>query len=89
MSALTYLQQRRRRLILAREELRSIFRAGGMSDAELLDLVSLLIAQCGPEQQEAKEQLLTIAADLDLDAPDADAFRYLGPVTFDSRMEAP
>lgn len=87
MNSLTFHQQRRRRLILAREEMRSVFRTGGMSDSELLDLVNFVAAQCSPEQHESKERLLTIASDLDLDEPDADAFRRLGPATLESRLE--
>ena len=89
MNALTFHQQRRRRLMLAREDMRSVFRTGGMSDSELLDLVNFVATQCSPEQLESKERLLTIAQDLDLDEPDADAFRFISPATLDSRMEAP
>jgi len=79
---------REQRLRNAREELRSIFRAGGMSDHELSDMVNFLIAMCSPEQQEAKDQLLTIASDLDQAEPDADAFRgCLVPTALESRLE--
>jgi hypothetical protein len=88
MNALTHLHYREQRLCKARDEIRAVYRAGGMSDRELFDMVNFLIAQCSPEQQEAKEQLLTIASDLDLDEPDADAFRrYPGSATLDSRLE--
>ena len=87
MNARTYQDARKQRLSKAREEMRCVYRAGGMSDRELYDLVNFLIAQCGPEQHEAKAQLLTIASDLDLEEPDADAFRGLGPKTLDSRLE--
>lgn len=88
MNARTATFYREQRLRNAREELRSIFRAGGMSAQELSDMVNFLIAQCSPEQHDAKERLITIAQDLDLDEPDADAFRgCLGPVTLDSRLE--
>jgi hypothetical protein len=80
---------REQRLRNCRTERRAVYRAGGMSDRELFDEVNFLIAQCAPEQHEAKARLLDIAAELDLDEPDADAFRgCLGPVTLDSRIEA-
>jgi hypothetical protein len=63
--------------------MKQIWREGGMSDHELADVVNMLIAQCAPEQHEAKERLLTIAQDLDLDEPDADAFRGIEPATLD------
>jgi len=78
---------REQRLRNCRTERRAVYRAGGMSDRELCDEVNFLLSQCSPEQHEAKERLLTIAQDLDLDEPDADAFRGLGPVTLDSRLE--
>lgn len=88
MNAFTALHYREQRLSNARAEIRSVYRAGGMSDRELSDMVNFLLSQCSPEQQEAKERLLTIAQDLDLDVPDADAFRrYPGPATLDSRLE--
>lgn len=88
MNAMTELRHREFRLRYARDERRAVYRAGGMSDRELYDEVNFLIAQCGPEQQEAKDRLLSIAQDLDLDEPDADAFRgCLGPVTLDLRIE--
>lgn len=88
MSGRSYLAYREQRLCKAREEIRSVYRSGGMSDRELSDMVNFLIAQCAPEQHEAKERLLTIAQDLDLDAPDADAFkRYAGATTLDIRLE--
>lgn len=88
MNARTHLHYREQRQINARAELRAVYRAGGMSDRELFDMVNFLIAQCSPEQHEAKERLITIAQDFDLDEPDADAFRgCLGPVTLDSRIE--
>jgi hypothetical protein len=87
VNALTFHQQRRRSLMLAREDMRSVFRTGGMSDSELLDLVNFVAAQCSPEQHESKERLLTIAQDLDLDEPDADAFRFIAPATLDTRLE--
>lgn len=90
MNARTHLHYREQRLSNARAELRAVYRAGGMSDRELFDMLCLLISQCSPEQRETKERLLTITQelDLDLDEPDADAFRgCLGPVTLDSRLE--
>jgi hypothetical protein len=88
MNAFTALHYREQRLSNARAEIRSVYRAGGMSDRELFDMVCFLQAQCSPEQQEAKDRLLTIAQDLDVDVPDADAFRrYPGPATLDSRLE--
>lgn len=88
MNARTHLHYREQRQINARAELRAVYRAGGMSDSELFDMLNFLISQCGPEQQETKDRLITIAQDLDLDDPDADAFRgCLGPVTLDSRIE--
>ena len=88
MNATTYPHWRAARLLTLRAEMKQIFRTGGMSDSELFDLVNMLIAQCSPEQHEAKQMLLTIAQDLELDEPDADAFRrYLGPATLDSRLE--
>lgn len=88
MSGRSYLAHREQRLCKAREEIRSVYRNGGMSDRELFDMVNFLIAQCAPEQDEAKQRLLTIAQDLDLDEPDADAFkRYAGAATLDIRLE--
>jgi hypothetical protein len=88
VNAMSHLHYREQRLIRQRDERRAVYRAGGMSDRELYDEVNFLIAQCSPEQNEAKERLLTIAQDLDLDEPDADAFRrYPGPATLDSRLE--
>lgn len=88
MNARTATFYREQRLRNVREEIRSVFRAGGMSNRELSDMVNFLIAQCSPEQHEAKERLLTIAQDLDLDEPDADAFRrFPGPATLDERLE--
>lgn len=88
MNSFSHLHYREQRLSNARAEIRAVYRAGGMSDRELYDMVNFLIAQCGPEQSEAKDQLLTIASDLDLGEPDADAFtRYPGPQTLDSRLE--
>lgn len=87
MNARSHFIYREQRLSNARAEIRSVFRTGGMSDRELFDMVNFLIAMCGPEQEEAKQQLLTIASDLDLDEPDADAFRGLAPATLDSRLE--
>jgi hypothetical protein len=88
MNAFTALHYREQRLSNARAEIRSVYRAGGMSDRELFDMVNFLLSQCSPEQHEAKERLLTIAQDLDLDVPDADAFRrFNGPATLDSRLE--
>lgn len=88
MSAMTRAHWRAARLLTLRAEMKQIWREGGMSDAELSDVVNMLVAQCSPEQQEAKDRLLTIAQDLDLDEPDADAFRrYPGPATLDSRLE--
>lgn len=89
MNARSYLAYREQRLSNARAEIRSVYRTGGMSDRELFDMVNFLIGQCAPEQHESKERLLTIASDLDLDEPDADAFRFISPATLDSRMEAP
>lgn len=85
MNAMSHLHYREQRLSNARAEIRSVYRAGGMSDRELYDMVCFLQALCSPEQQEAKDRLLTIAQDLDLDVPDADAFRGLGPATLDSK----
>ena len=88
MSAKSYLHYREQRLSNARADIRSVYRAGGMSDRELFDMVCFLGEQCSPEQSEAKKQLLDIACDLDLGEPDADAFRgSLGPATLDSRLE--
>jgi hypothetical protein len=88
VNAMSHLHYREQRLSNARAEIRSVYRAGGMSDRELYDMVNFLLSQCSPEQQEAKERLLTIAQDLDLDVPDADAFRrYPSPATLDSRLE--
>jgi hypothetical protein len=88
VSASTHLRHREFRLRYARDERRAVYRAGGMSDRELYDEVNFLIAQCSPEQHETKERLLTIAADLDLDMPDADAHRrFPGPATPSERLE--
>lgn len=88
MNARTYLAYREQRLSNARAEIRSVYRTGGMSDRELFDMVNFVATQCSPEQHESKERLLTIAADLDLDEPDADAYRrYPGPATLDTRLE--
>lgn len=88
MNAMTYPHWRAARLLTLRAEMKQIFRTGGMSDGELSDLVNMLIGQCAPEQHESKERLLTIAADLDLDMPDADAYRrFPGPATLDARLE--
>lgn len=87
MSAKTAALWREQRLRNARTERRAVYRAGGMSDRELYDEVNFLIAMCSPEQQEAKDQLLTIASDLEPCEPDADAFRGLGPATLDARLE--
>ena len=84
MNARSYLAHREQRLTNARDEIRSVYRAGGMSDRELFDMVNFLIGQCAPEQQESKDRLLTIAQDLDLGEPDSDAFRGLQPKTLDS-----
>jgi hypothetical protein len=86
MNARSYLDYREQRLSNARAEIRSVYRTGGMSDRELFDMVNFLIAMCGTEQEEAKQQLLTIASDLDLDEPEA-AFRHIAPATLDSRLE--
>ena len=87
MTARTAALWREQRLRNCRTERRAVFRAGGMSDRELFDEVNFLLSQCSPEQQETKDRLLTIASDLDLDEPDADAFRGLGPATLDARLE--
>ena len=87
MNATTHLHYREQRLSNARAEIRSVYRAGGMSDRELFDMVNFLLSQCSIEQQDAKDRLLTIAQDLDLDEPDADAFRGLGPATLEQRLE--
>jgi hypothetical protein len=89
MNARAYLHYREQRLSNARAEIRSVYRTGGMSDRELFDMVNFLISQCSPEQNESKERLLTIAQDLDLDEPDADAFRFIAPAALDTRLEAP
>lgn len=82
--------RREQSLVKARSAIRAAYQPGGMSNAELFDMVNFLVAQCSPEQHESKERLLTIAADLDLDEPDADAYRrYPGPATLDTRLEAP
>lgn len=89
MNMRSFLSYREQRLCKARDEIRSVYRAGGMSTRELFDMVNFLIAQCAPEQHEAKEQLLTIAQDLDLDEPDADAFgRYHEPATLDNNEKS-
>ena len=90
MNAMTRAHWRAARLLTLRAEMKQIWREGGMSDAELSDVVNMLVAQCSPEQHEAKERLLTIAQDLDLDEPDADADafrRFPGPATLDARLE--
>ena len=88
MIARTATFYREQRLRNVREELRSVFRAGCMSDRELYDMVNFLIAQCSPEQEDAKKQLLTIASDLEEAEPDADAFRgCLVPTALESRLE--
>ena len=88
MTARTAALWREQRLRNTRTERRAVYRAGGMSDRELYDEVNFLIAQCSPEQEDAKKQLLTIASDLDLEQPDPDAFnRYPGPAALDSRLE--
>lgn len=88
MNAMTYPHWRAARLLTLRAEMKQIFRTGGMGDSELLDLVNMLISQCAPEQDESKQRLLTIAADLDLEVPDADAYRrFPGPVTTPERLE--
>jgi hypothetical protein len=88
VNALTHLHYREQRLSNARAEIRAVYRAGGMSDRELFDMVCMLASLCSPEQAEHKARLLTIASDLDEPEPDADAFRrYPGPQTLDSRLE--
>lgn len=88
MNAMSQAHWRAARLLTLRAEMKQIFRTGGMSDAELSDIVNMLVALCGPEQSGAKDQLLTIAMDLEQFEPDADAFRgCLGPATLDSRVE--
>lgn len=89
MNARSYLAYREQRLSNARAEIRSVYRTGGMSDRELEAMVNFLISQCSPEQEEAKQQLLTIAQDLDLDEPDSDAYRFIEPAKLDSRVERP
>lgn len=90
MNARTYTTDRAATLINAREEMRCIFRAGGMSDRELFDLLCFIGSQCAPEQSEWRDRISTITADMETDEPDADAYRgYLGPVTLDSRLERP
>jgi len=78
---------REQRLLNARYEIRAVFRAGGMSDRELFDMLCMLGDQCGPEQAEWRDRLSTLTADLEPCEPDADAFRGLGPATLDARME--
>ena len=88
MTARTAALWREQRLRNTRTERRAVYRAGGMSDRELYDEVNFLIAQCSPEQEDAKKQLLTIASDLEEAEPDADAFRgYVAPTALDSRLE--
>ena len=88
MNARSYLAYREQRLSNARAEIRSVYRTGGMSDRELYDMANFLAAQCAPEQAAVKDQLLSIAMDLEPIEPDADAFRrYPGPQTLDSRLE--
>jgi len=88
MTARTAALWREQRLRNCRTERRAVYRAGGMSDRELYDEVNFLLSQCSPEQHETKERLLTIAQDLDLDEPDADAFRgCLVPTSLESRLE--
>jgi len=89
VNARSYLAYREQRLSNARAEIRSVYRTGGMSDRELEAMVNFLISQCSPEQEEAKQQLLTIAQDLDLDEPDSDAYRFIEPAKLDSRVERP
>ena len=89
MNAFTNLQHRELRLRKAREEIRAVYRAGGMSDRELFDMVNFLIGQCAPEQQESKNGLLTVACDLDLELPDADAFHGLGEASLDPSDRSP
>ena len=89
MNAFTNLQHRERRLRYLRDEMRAVYRAGGMSDRELFDMVNFLIGQCAPEQQEAKDGLLTVACDLDLELPDADAFHGLGEPSLDPSDRSP
>lgn len=84
---LTDRYRRAQRLISARSEMRSVFLTGDMSNLELYDMVNFLVAQCSPEQDEAKQRLITIAQDLELDEPDADAFRFIAPATLPSRLE--
>lgn len=78
---------REQRLRNVREELRCIFRTGGMSERELFDMLCTLGDQCGPEQAKWRDKLSTICADMETGEPDADAFRGLGPATLDSRLE--
>lgn len=88
MSAKTAALWRAQRLRNARTERRAVYRVGGMSDRELYDEVNFLIAMCSPEQQYTKDQLLTIASDLEEAEPDADAFRgCLVPTALESRLE--
>jgi len=88
VNAMSQAHWRAARLLTLRAEMKQIFRTSGMSDEELSDIVNMLIALCGPEQSGVKDQLLTIAMDLEPFEPDADAFRgCLGPATLDSRVE--
>lgn len=87
MTARTATFYREQRLLNARYEIRAVFRAGGMSDRELFDMLCMLGDQCGPEQSEWRDKLSTICADMETGEPDADAFRGLGPATLDARLE--
>lgn len=90
MNAFTNLQHREQRLRKARAEIRSVYRAGGMSSQELYDLLNFAASQCDEhdeEQREIRDKLSTICADMENDEPEIDAFRTLGPATLDSRLE--
>jgi hypothetical protein len=91
VNAMSHLHYREQRLSNARAEIRSVYRAGGMSSQELYDLLNFAASQCDEhdaEQKEIREKLSTICADMENDEPDADAFRrFPGPATLDSRLE--
>lgn len=90
MNALTHLHYREQRLRNARMEIRAVYRAGGMSNKELFDMLNFVLSQCdvhGEDQRDIRDKLSTICSDMELGEPDADAFRGLGPATLDSRME--
>lgn len=89
MNARSFTSYREQRLSNARAEIRAVYRTGGMSDREMFDMLCFVGSQCSPEQSEWRDRISTITADLDLDEPDADAFRGLGPATLDSRLERP